>query len=291
MEIGSISQLYAPSRPIGMANSLSAINNSSVQAIAAPAKIAADTYEPGLENAMAYAAGLYAPQQTLASEAVLGIGRGQGGPSWSGSAEETGEAEDGEAGETAVSGERAADGSELTEEEQALLKELEATDREVRQHEQAHMSAGGAYAGAASYTYERGPDGQNYAVGGEVSIDVSAESDPEATIAKMRVVRSAALAPANPSGQDMSVAAQAQQQEMKAQQELSRQRAEEAAGGGEGGSPSAPGVGAAESPAGAGSETGPSETANADGFAGRVASAYATMSSPQSARHGIDLVA
>ena len=53
-----------------------------------------------------------------------------------------------------------------------------------------------------------GPDGNRYAIGGEVSIDVApVDGDPEATIAKMEIVKAAALAPAEPSAQDRKVAA------------------------------------------------------------------------------------
>lgn len=101
---------------------------------------------------------------------------------------------------------------ELTPEQETEVKELKARDAEVRRHEQAHASIGGSYAGAPSYEFQRGPDGQNYAVGGEVQIDVSEVSgDPRATIEKMQVVIAAALAPAEPSGADRAVARQAQQ--------------------------------------------------------------------------------
>jgi len=51
-----------------------------------------------------------------------------------------------------------------------------------------------------------GPDGKKYAVGGHVNIDTGAiPNDPEATIRKAKAIRSAALAPANPSSQDRSV--------------------------------------------------------------------------------------
>jgi len=65
----------------------------------------------------------------------------------------------------------------------------------------------GAYArGGASFQYRRGPDGRNYAVGGEVPIDTSKEATPEETMTKMRMVRAVALAPADPSPQDLKVA-------------------------------------------------------------------------------------
>lgn len=110
----------------------------------------------------------------------------------------------------------------LDEAELKELTELKARDREVRAHEAAHQAAGGQHSGAISLSYQRGPDGAQYAVGGEVSIDVSpVNGDPQATIEKMRVVRAAAMAPAEPSGQDRAVAAQAMQTMLQAQSELS----------------------------------------------------------------------
>lgn len=111
----------------------------------------------------------------------------------------------------------------LSEDEQDQVQTLKDRDREVRVHEQAHAAVGGQYAGSPSYDYETGPDGQQYAVGGEVSIDVSQEQDPQDTIQKMQIVRAAALAPAQPSTQDLKVAAQATQQEGQARAELSQQ--------------------------------------------------------------------
>lgn len=109
----------------------------------------------------------------------------------------------------------------LDEAELKELTELKARDREVRAHEAAHQAVGGQYAGGMSFTYQRGPDGAQYAVGGEVSIDISpVNGNPQATIEKMRVVRAAAMAPAEPSGQDRAVAAQAMQVLLQAQSEL-----------------------------------------------------------------------
>ena len=109
----------------------------------------------------------------------------------------------------------------LSEQELKQLTELKARDREVRAHEAAHQAVGGQYAGAMSFTYQRGPDGAQYAVGGEVSIDLSpVQGDPQATVEKMRIVRAAAMAPAEPSGQDRAVAAQAMQIMLQAQSEL-----------------------------------------------------------------------
>ncbi len=109
----------------------------------------------------------------------------------------------------------------LTEQQHAELQQLKSRDTEVRTHEQAHLSAAGQYAkGGASFTYEKGPDGGSYAVAGEVGIDVSKESTPEATIAKMQTIERAALAPADPSAADKRIAAQASAKEAKARQDL-----------------------------------------------------------------------
>lgn len=126
-------------------------------------------------------------------------------------------------------GEKQSAPGELTEEEADQVRELKARDQEVRRHEQAHAAAGGAHAGAPSYEYQKGPDGQRYAVGGEVPIDVSpVAGDPSATIQKMRQVKAAANAPAQPSGQDRSVAATADAISQRAQAELLAKSTEEA---------------------------------------------------------------
>lgn len=102
-----------------------------------------------------------------------------------------------------------------------IIRELSQRDSEVRAHEQAHSAVGGQYAGSANYTYQRGPDGVSYAVGGEVPIDVGpVNGDPRATLEKMKTVQRAALAPAEPSSQDRRVAAMAAQQASQARVEI-----------------------------------------------------------------------
>ncbi|NOX58032.1 MAG: catalase [Planctomycetes bacterium] len=122
--------------------------------------------------------------------------------------------------------------SELTEEERKQVDELKKRDAEVRQHEQAHKSAAGGFAkGGPSFSYQRGPDGRQYAVGGEVQIDTSpVKGDPEATVRKMRQIQRAANAPAEPSSQDRKVAARAAGQMQAAQREKTAERTEEAPG-------------------------------------------------------------
>lgn len=131
-----------------------------------------------------------------------------------------------QSGTPAGSSEKAASPDQLSEEEKAAVAKLKAIDAKVRAHERAHAAVGGQYAGAPSYSYTRGPDGQMYATSGEVSIDISAENDPEATLQKAAQVAAAALAPADPSGQDRAVAAAAQALRLEA---LAQIRAEKAA--------------------------------------------------------------
>lgn len=139
--------------------------------------------------------------------------------------EETAETDDEEEAEAAPEDEEGADG--LTPQEERQVQELQQRDAEVRRHEQAHAAAGGAYAGAPSYEYQRGPDGRLYAVGGEVSIDSSpVAGDPAATIAKLQQVRRAALAPSEPSPQDQRVAAEATRQIAQARAELRTEQGE-----------------------------------------------------------------
>ncbi|MGK0249098.1 MAG: hypothetical protein ACI910_001835 [Oleispira sp.] len=102
-----------------------------------------------------------------------------------------------------------------------LTRSLSQRDREVQAHENAHSAVGGQYAGSAHYTYQRGPDGVNYAVGGEVPIDVGViQGNPAATLEKMQVVQRAALAPAEPSSQDRKVSVIAAQQANQARAEI-----------------------------------------------------------------------
>lgn len=115
----------------------------------------------------------------------------------------------------------------LTEEEQHEVEQMKKRDEEVRVHEQAHASTGGQYAGSPSYTYEQGPDGKRYITDGEVPIDVSTiANDPQATIDKMRQVYRAALAPAEPSSADRSIANEAQQKMAEAMADLSKETPE-----------------------------------------------------------------
>ncbi len=111
--------------------------------------------------------------------------------------------------------------------EQQQIAELKARDAEVRAHEAAHAAVGGQLAGPPSYTYQRGPDGQQYAVGGEVQISLAeVPNDPQATIARMKQVKAAALAPVEPSSADRAIAAEASRRIVEAQAELLAENAQ-----------------------------------------------------------------
>lgn len=126
--------------------------------------------------------------------------------------------------------ERALNGKELTEQEIKQVDKLKSREKEVITHELRHQSVGGQYASAPSYGKEKGPDGRSYITDGSVQISVSEESTPEKTISKMQQVYAAALAPAEPSSADRSVAAKAKSIEASARAELAEEKAQEASG-------------------------------------------------------------
>lgn len=160
----------------------------------------------------------------------------------------------GAGGEAAGRAQAAATGG-LSAADLKIVSQLKARDQVVRAHEAAHMAAGaGIVTRGASYSYQTGPDGQRYAIGGEVGISTSPGRTPQETLAKAEQIRAAALAPADPSGQDLRVAAEATQMAAEARQELAAQSAE------------ARRVGAAYG-SGAGASAGASEGARVDVWA------------------------
>lgn len=117
--------------------------------------------------------------------------------------------------------------TELSAADLSTIAQLQQRDREVRAHEQAHISAGGGLiTSGASYTYQAGPDNKRYAIGGEVGIDTSPGRTPEETLDRAARIRAAALAPADPSAQDRQVAAVADRMAMEARMELNVARSE-----------------------------------------------------------------
>lgn len=120
---------------------------------------------------------------------------------------------------------------ELSQEAQARVARLQATDRAVKAHEAAHLAAAAGLAeGGANFAYTQGPDGKRYATSGEVGIDTSVPDDPKAALSKARQIRAAALAPADPSAQDRQVAAQAMRMESEASARLAEERSQTGTG-------------------------------------------------------------
>ncbi|MGA2082324.1 MAG: putative metalloprotease CJM1_0395 family protein [Holophaga sp.] len=134
-----------------------------------------------------------------------------GGTAQTGGAQPPGGTAKAQPGSGQGSAKGAGDTVQLSPQAAALVAKLKARDADVHAHEEAHAAAGGALiTGGPDYTYQQGPDGHSYAVGGDVTIDTSGvPGNPAATLAKARQVQAAALAPADPSGQDENVAAQA----------------------------------------------------------------------------------
>ncbi len=114
----------------------------------------------------------------------------------------------------------------LTLKEELDVQQLEQTERSVREHERSHMMAARDLAiSSPNYRLEHGPNGQEYAVGGEVNINASTPTgDAEATIEKALKIERTALAPSDPSAKDMQVAAQARTIASKAYRKLSREQ-------------------------------------------------------------------
>tara|TARA_R110002050_G_scaffold9504_1_gene33082 strand:+ start:220399 stop:220926 length:528 start_codon:yes stop_codon:yes gene_type:complete len=115
--------------------------------------------------------------------------------------------------------------SEISEKDLQQLRQLKTRDQVVRAHEAAHLAAAsGLVVGGANYSFQRGSDGVQYAIGGEVSIDTSkVAGDPHATLQKAEQIQTAALAPTQPSSQDRAVAARAAQMAIEAKAEISQQ--------------------------------------------------------------------
>ena len=209
------------------------------------------------------AAGARSPADDASGDDSTGQPRGEGSPAQNDAAgaDDQGAAPtDQQATQQAGQKKEDPDGDGLSEAEEKQVEKLRQRDQEVRAHEQAHARVGGPYASAPSYTFQQGPDGKRYAVGGEVQIDTSTERTPEATIRKMQIVIRAALAPAEPSSQDLRVAQQARAQLSAAQAEARQKKADELQGDGEEGAAAQP----AEGPgAAAGADTG-SDTPTAE---------------------------
>ncbi|MBE0510597.1 MAG: hypothetical protein K0A95_02650 [Chromatiales bacterium] len=123
-----------------------------------------------------------------------------------------------------------ASGSDQTESQQeqelrAIVRRLQQREYEVIAHENAHRAVGGALVRGGGYDDVQGPDNRRYIAGGDVQIDTSpVAGDPEATMAKAEHLIRTALAPVDPSAQDLRVAGQARSMYQQASVEAQLQR-------------------------------------------------------------------
>lgn len=88
-----------------------------------------------------------------------------------------------------------------------VLEKFKNKDAEIRTHEQVHASIGHTTA-PISYSYQQGPDGKMYAVGGSVRLETSIPDDPKAAAFKLDMLQKAASAPSHTSGADNTIASQ-----------------------------------------------------------------------------------
>jgi len=109
---------------------------------------------------------------------------------------------------------------------QMIINQLKTIEKKVISHEMAHKTVGGELTGSVNYKYTIGPDGKKYIVGGEVPIKIKEGKTPEETIKIAQKIKAAALAPANPSPQDLKVAAQASLMEIKAKIDMYKNKDE-----------------------------------------------------------------
>ncbi len=93
--------------------------------------------------------------------------------------------------------------------DEQVIKDLDQRDREVRSHESRHSAALGQYArGAPHYSYQVGPDGKAYAVGGYIEADVTMNGQ-SGDFGKALTLRNAALVGGSVSLSDSLVASYA----------------------------------------------------------------------------------
>lgn len=172
--------------------------------------------------------------------------------------------------ESAAAKDRTTGRQELTPEQQRQVTELKATDRKVRAHEQAHLAVGRSIVTSGpNYTYTYGPDGRTYVSGGEVGIDTAAEREPQANIDKGILIQRTALAPQDPSPQDISVASVGAGLEARGRNDLAVEQADERAAAAQDAAPPP------ESPAATAESQVAEETPDASAARAQVQKAYA----------------
>lgn len=85
-------------------------------------------------------------------------------------------------------------------------QQLIIADAGVRSHERQHVFAAGGLAGAPVYDLEEGPDGEFYAVGGEVRVSAGNGGSPEKRSRDAATLALAATGPADGSSADLGAA-------------------------------------------------------------------------------------
>jgi hypothetical protein len=112
---------------------------------------------------------------------------------------------------------------QLEPEERAVVDRLRQRDAQVKQEEKAHAAVAGDLAGPISYIYQRGPDGQLYAVGGSVPIQAQTVSgDPDEAARIGARLAAAGQAATNPSGADLAAVRAGYRLQGSAEQDLRR---------------------------------------------------------------------
>ena len=166
----------------------------------------------------------------------------------------------------------------LSPEEEAQVSKLAQRDQEVKAHEQAHVAASGGLAGSPSYTYQTGPDGKKYAVGGEVSISRGGSSNTDQALRDAEAVKRGALAPAQPSSQDRSVASKAEADIQRLRAKKSQENQEKMEGQGDDQATSPEAYGSSAGPATFSASPAPEKMpANGAGFGAQAVGAYAAV--------------
>ncbi|MGE6513725.1 putative metalloprotease CJM1_0395 family protein [Lysinibacillus sphaericus] len=96
---------------------------------------------------------------------------------------------------------------EVKPQQRALISDLQQTEKNVRAHEQVYKAVGGDKTETFSYTQSTELAGKLNSSDEEVAITDDAGIAPDETLQILEQVRSAALAPVNPSSQDLRLAA------------------------------------------------------------------------------------
>ena len=122
--------------------------------------------------------------------------------------------------------EKGVDGKELSESDEELLQKLKSRDAKVRSHEAAHVMAAGGQASSPTYTYQTGPDGRRYAIGGSVDISIMTTGDGEADARRAKKAYRAAMATGEPSARDLQTATRAQSMSAKSMKDAAARYAD-----------------------------------------------------------------